>query len=123
MVRDMIVSMAGIMALIVSLKTHIRFLLLSFFLSGCSTVTFVQYEQPGEHATINRWHHATINGMVEISRPLDVRTVCGKRAWTKITTEHTFYNWLPVLIIPQIDFINLYSAWTNKVQCYEVPGS
>jgi Bor protein len=88
-------------------------------IAGCSTVTFVQYEQPGEHKAVNRWHHATINGMVEISRPLDVRTICDKRAWTKITTEHTFYNWLAVLISPKMGPIKLYSAWTNKVQCHE----
>ena len=91
--------------------------------AGCSTVTFVQYEQPGEHATTDRWHHATINGMVEISRPLDVRTVCDKRTWTTITTEHTFYNGLVTVLIPSIGFVKVYSAWTNKVQCYEPPAT
>jgi len=90
-------------------------------LAGCSTVTFVQYEQPGEHETVNKWHHATLNGMVEISRPLDVRTVCGERAWTRITTEYTFYNLLASTVVPTLGPISFYSAWTNKVECFVVP--
>jgi len=90
-----------------------------YLLSGCSTIQFVQHEQPGEHTVVNRWHHATLNGMVELSKPLDVRSVCGKKAWTTITTEFTFYNALPELIVPSLSFVSFYSAWTNKVQCYE----
>ena len=104
-------------------QTRLLLLLVTLSLAGCSTVTFVQYEQPGEQATVNRWHHATINGMVEISQPLDVRTVCNKRTWTKITTEHTFYNGLITVLIPPVGVVKLYSAWTNKVQCYEPPAT
>lgn len=90
-------------------------------LVSCNSITFVQYEQDGEHETVNKWHHATLNGMVEISRPLDVRSVCGDKAWTKITTEYTFYNLLASALVPKLGVAALYSAWTNKVECFVVP--
>jgi len=93
--------------------------LLLCLLSGCSTIEFVQHEQAGDRDSINRWHHVTLNGMVEISKPLNVQSICGKKAWTTITTEYTFYNSLPALIIPTTPLFSLYSAWTNKVKCYE----
>ena len=93
--------------------------LVSQLLVSCSSVTFVQVEQEGEHQTTNKWHHATLNGMVEISKPLDIRTVCHNKAWTKITTEHTFYNFLAEAFVPAPPYVLLYSAWTNKVQCHE----
>ena len=97
-------------------------ILASLTLAGCSTVTFVQYEQPGEHETVNRWHHATINGMVELSQPLDVHSICKEKAWTNITTEFTFYNFLVSAIVPPVPYLSLYSGWTNKVQCFETPA-
>lgn len=102
----------------------VRFILIGFlcqFILGCNTITFVQFEQEGEPQTYNRWHHATLNGMVEVSKPLDIRTVCQTKAWTKITTEHTAYNWLAEVLVPGVNFVIFYSAWTNKVQCHESP--
>lgn len=89
-------------------------------LSGCSTIKFVQHEQAIESATVNRWHHSTLNGMVEISKPLDVQSICDKKAWTTITTEFTLFNALPVILVPSTTLVSFYSAWTNKVKCYEV---
>lgn len=88
-------------------------------LSGCSTIQFVQHEQAVDNATINRWHHSTLNGMVEISKPLNIQSICGKKAWTTVTTEFTLYNALPVVLIPSPSLVSFYSAWTNKVQCYK----
>lgn len=93
------------------------------FISGCSTIQFVQLEQPGKHKTTNRWHHSTLNGTVEVSKPLDIKSICGDKAWTTITTEFTPYNALAVALIPTPNFISLYSAWTNKVQCYEASSN
>lgn len=94
-------------------------LTLGLIVTGCGSITFVQYEQPGNHKTVNHWHDSTLNGMVEIRKPLDVRTICGKKAWTKITTEHTFYNLLVTALIPTAGPISFYSVWTNKVQCHK----
>ncbi len=88
-------------------------------LCACSSITFVQVEQEGEPTTHDRWHHTTINGMVEISKPLDVSSVCGTKAWTQITTELTPYNFMAGAIVPGIPYIISYSPWTNRVQCFE----
>lgn len=93
--------------------------LASLVLSGCSTIQFVQHEQAAQSDTINRWHHSTLNGMVEISKPLNVQKVCENKAWTTITTEFTFYNALPVILVPTTPLVSFYSAWTNKVGCYQ----
>ncbi|WP_189398960.1 Bor/Iss family lipoprotein [Arenicella chitinivorans] len=90
-------------------------------LSGCSTIEFVQHEQSVESKSVNRWHHSTLNGMVEISKPLNIESICGKRAWTTVTTEFTLLNALPVVLVPSTSLVSFYSAWTNKVNCYEVP--
>ena len=92
------------------------------FSLGCSPITFVQVDQPGEHQTHTRWHHATANGMVELSKPLDIQSICHEKAWTKITTEHTLANWAAEVLVPNPPFLVLYSAWTNKVQCHETPA-
>ncbi len=88
-------------------------------LSGCSTIQFVQHEQAAGGKTVNRWHHSTLNGMVEISKPLNIQSICGKKAWTTVDTEFTLYNALPVILVPSTSLVSFYSAWTNKVRCYE----
>jgi hypothetical protein len=93
--------------------------LLLCFLSGCSTIQFVQHEQPGKHKTVNRWHHSTLNGTVELSAPLNIKSICGAKAWTTITTEFTPYNALAATIFSGAYIVSLHSAWTNKVQCYK----
>lgn len=90
-------------------------------LSSCGTIKFVQYEQPEENKTTKRWHHATLNGLVELSPPLDVRQVCGNKAWTNITTERTFANIFVGAFTPSIPYVAFYVPWTNKVQCFESP--
>lgn len=90
-------------------------------LSGCSTIQFVQHEQMTEHTSVNRWHHLTLNGTVELSPPLDIQSICGKKAWTTITTELTPYNVMAVVFLTAPSGIPFYSAWTNRVQCYQLP--
>lgn len=92
--------------------------LASQFLLACSTVTFVQFDQEGEQPVERRWHHSTLNGMVEISQPLDISKVCGVTTWTQITTEFTWQNFFVSSIIPSATFLRLYSPWTNKIECF-----
>jgi len=87
--------------------------------SACSTVTFVQYDQPGEQKSKAKWHHMALNGMVEISKPLDLRTLCGNKTWNKITTEYTLSNWLVGALVPSIPYVVLYTPYTNTVECFE----
>ena len=104
------------------MKTTLLACILFFSLSGCGTITFVQYEQPGEHKTTKRWHHATLNGLVELSQPLDVRVVCGSKAWTNVTIERTFTNIVVGALVPSLPYVSFYVPWTNKVECFEEPA-
>lgn len=88
-------------------------------LIACSTVNFVQIEQEGKQVERSKWHHIVLNGMVEVSPPLDVRKVCGDKAWNRITTEFTFYNWLATAATPSIPYLSPYTPWTNTIECYE----
>ncbi|MFK7729994.1 MAG: hypothetical protein AB8B48_00080 [Pseudomonadales bacterium] len=101
-------------------KTYRVFCLLiaSQLLLACSSITFVQFEQEGEQAVERRWHHSTLNGMVEISRPLNISKVCGATTWTQITTEFTWQNFLVSSIVPSSAFVSIYSPWTNKIECF-----
>lgn len=88
-------------------------------LQACSSITFVQNEQPGEQEAHTQWHHLAINGMVELSKPLDVREMCGERTWNTITTEYSFTNGLVGLLVPSVPFLVPYTPWTNRVECYQ----
>lgn len=87
--------------------------------SACSTITFVQYEQPGEQKSKGKWHHLALNGMVEISQPLNIKTLCGDKTWNKVTTEYTLSNWLVGALVPSIPYVVLYTPYTNTVECFE----
>ncbi len=94
--------------------------LLICFFTGCSTIQFVQHEQDGTKKSINRWHHSTLSGTVEVSPPLNIQSICGDKAWTTVTTEFTLYNAFVTSLFAGPKFISYYSAWTNKVKCYEL---
>lgn len=92
---------------------------LIWFAPGCSTIHFVQYEQAGEQTPDSYWHHTLLNGMIEISKPLNLQQVCGDTVWTKLTVERSFWNILIGLPIPSTDFVVPYVAWTNRVYCFQ----
>lgn len=87
--------------------------------TACSSISFVQYEQPGEQKVTTRWHNMAVNGMIEISSPLDIRTICGDRAWNKITSEFTFYNWAASAPFLKFAAFVPYTPYTNRVECFE----
>lgn len=91
---------------------------LSLLLGACSTIEFVQYEQQGIQPSEEFWHHGTLNGMVEISRPLNLHEVCEGKAWNSVTTELTVYNVLVTSIVPRIPPLVFYTGWTNRVECF-----
>jgi hypothetical protein len=106
-----------------NIKKPILALLLCGAIAGCNTLTFVQNEETRAQPTSSHWHHATLNGMVEISTPLNLNDVCGGTSWNKITTEHRFYNALSELILPRITGLSLYSSWTAEVECYSADSA
>lgn len=91
---------------------------LALMLSACNSITFVQNEQEGEQLKQKRWHHGTINGLVELSAPLDIRQFCGDKTWNTIKTELTFLNSLVNSVIPKFGALSFYSAWTNEIECF-----
>ncbi len=93
--------------------------LLIWGMSACSPITFVQYEQPGRQEPLRQWHHTVINGMVEVSKPLNLEEKCQGKTWNRLTTKRTFLNILVSIPVPTIDFLVPYVAWTNEVECYE----
>jgi len=101
-----------------NIKRKLLTLLLCCSIVSCSTLTFVQNEEARAQPTSRHWHHATLNGMVEISTPLNIKQVCNGTSWNKITTEHSFYNALSELILPSVTGLSLYSSWTTEVECY-----
>ena len=46
--------------------------LLATLFSACSRIHFVQYEQEGNTQEESRWHHTTVNGLIELSAPLNL---------------------------------------------------
>ncbi|MBB6522037.1 Bor/Iss family lipoprotein [Pseudoteredinibacter isoporae] len=90
-------------------------------LSACSRIHFVQYEQENNEQEEKRWHHTTLNGLVELSPPLNLSEVCRGKAWNHVTTETSFGNWAVSLLNPAIPYLVLYSPRTNRIQCYQVP--
>lgn len=99
-----------------------KYIILIFimFVTGCSRITFVQYEQPGDQPVIKKWHHTTLNGLVEISKPLDLEHICDGKAWNQVTTEYSFVNGLVAAFVPNIGALSFYNPWTNVVECYQV---
>jgi hypothetical protein len=97
-------------------------LLLVLFQAGCNSVTFVQYEQEGEQRKTKHWHHGTLNGLVEISRPLNLNDICNGKAWNTVKTEVTFWNGLVASLVPTKG-LSLYTPWTNEVECFQTPLS
>jgi len=106
-----------------NVKHRLLLLLLCCAIGGCNTLIFVQNEEPQPQPTSRHWHHATLNGMVEISPPLNLSHVCSGTSWNKFTTEHRFYNALSELILPRFTGLSLYSSWTTEVECYRPSDS
>ncbi|WP_299772162.1 hypothetical protein [uncultured Pseudoteredinibacter sp.] len=103
------------------LKSIALLLTASTLVSACSRINFVQYEQEGNTQEESRWHHTTINGLIELSPPLNLSEVCRGKAWNYVSTETSFSNWAVSLLNPTVPYVVLYSPRTNRVQCYQVP--
>ncbi len=97
-------------------------------ITGCSTMHFTQTTAEQDNSTIkvhSQWHDTTINGMVEISHPVNLYENCQGYSWEKVTVEFGFKAGLTVFavdtvanaIIPGISFVNLYAPWDVEAQC------
>ncbi|WP_430460335.1 hypothetical protein ACQUQU_14070 [Thalassolituus sp. LLYu03] len=97
-------------------------------LGGCSTIHFT-HDLPANREVANtlpsRWHDTAMDGMIEISPPLNLYQECLGKPWQKVTVEYTFNNGLVTSIagvaaesvIPLFYWINPYMPWTVETTC------
>ncbi len=97
-------------------------------LSACSTIHFTHdlssNRQPAEPLR-TKWHDTTIDGMIEISPPVNLYRDCQGKPWSKVTVEYSFSNGLTTALIsgtlasvaPIFDWVSLYSPWTVETYC------
>jgi hypothetical protein len=96
--------------------------------SACSTMHFTQNNS--EHTEVlslisSKWHNTTLNGMVEISYPVNLYQDCSGQPWHKVTVELGVKEGMTSIladtivdaIIPGLSFVNLYTPWSVEVQC------
>ncbi len=95
-------------------------------ITGCSTMHFTQVTAEAEETRIHsQWHDTTLNGMVEISHPVNLYESCKGQPWKKVTVEVSAKAGLTVFainttmnaIIPGLSFVNMYAPWDVEAQC------
>lgn len=75
--------------------------------------------------THSQWHDTTLNGMVEISYPVNLYENCQGLPWKKVTVEFGVKAGLTVIavdtvintVVPGLSFVNLYAPWDVETQC------
>lgn len=98
----------------------VQLCILSCLCGACSSITFEQYHQENNTHEARKWHHTILNGVVEVSPPLNLKEICKDTTWNKVTTVYTPTNWLVATLNPfKIPFLIPYTPWTNSVQCYQ----
>ncbi len=87
-------------------------------LSACSTFHFENGPVLEDEETVIRekWHHLAINGLIEISPPLDIKYNCDTRQWDRVTVERSFLNGLATA---SSQYFSIYSPWTIVYACRE----
>jgi len=96
--------------------------------SACSTMHFTQdisAKRITSDKTISKWHNTTLNGMVEISQPVNLYKECLAQPWQRVTVEYGAKEGLTSaivdsvvdIIIPALSFVNLYAPWEVEVHC------
>lgn len=73
----------------------------------------------------SQWHDTTLNGMVEISYPINLYENCKGQPWKKVTVEFGFKAGLTAFavntamdaVVPGLSFINMYAPWDVEAQC------
>lgn len=84
------------------------------WLSACSTMHFINGPQMEDTVVREQWHHLAINGIFEISPPMNLTYNCGKQQWDTVTVERTFLNGLASL---SSQYLTVYSPWAIVYEC------
>ncbi len=96
--------------------------------TACSTMHFTQNNSNNRiqsNHIISKWHNTTINGMVEISQPVNLYKECNNQPWQRVTVElgakegaaSIVTDTLVDALIPGMSLINLYTPWDVQIQC------
>ncbi len=83
-------------------------------LTSCSTMNFVNGPKMDETVAREQWHHLGINGLIEISKPMDIQYNCGKQQWDSITVERSLLNGLASVSSVQL---SIYTPWSIIYEC------
>lgn len=97
-------------------------------ITGCSTMHFTQSTTKRSNTKIksySQWHDTTLNGMVEISYPVNLYENCKGQPWKRVTVEFGFKAGLTTFavdtimnaIVPGLSFVNVYAPWDVEAQC------
>lgn len=81
--------------------------------------------EPEEVIIQSQWHDTTLNGMVEISYPVNLYEKCSGQTWQKVTVEFGFTAALTTFAvntamnatIPALSMINMYAPWDVETHC------
>lgn len=63
-------------------------------LSGCSVMHFKNGETPARGQVHEAWHHNAAYSLLEVSKPVDLKTLCAGKGWSRVTTQETFVTGL-----------------------------
>ncbi|GGY37015.1 hypothetical protein GCM10011297_07610 [Bacterioplanes sanyensis] len=104
------------------------FLVSILCLTGCGTLSFTQ-DLPDNYYVgsygSEQWHDTTLDGMVEISEPVNLYLECQGKPWASIKTEYTFSNGLVAFVgetalsyaVPALAFVSPYTPWAYRIRC------
>ena len=100
-----------------------------FVMAGCSTMHFTHGPQPviedRDGADTRQWHGTTLEGMVEMSTPVNLYQNCKGKQWQQTTVEMSPRGALTSIVVsvvtaalvPILEGINLYTPWTVETYC------
>lgn len=77
---------------------------------------FVNGPEAEDSVVRESWHHIALNGLIEVSAPLDIDYVCDDKQWDTVTIEQSFLNSLATI---SSTYFSLYSPWTIFYECRE----
>ncbi len=97
-------------------------------ITGCSTMHFTQNvsaQQTVSNDIDSQWHDTTLNGMVEISYPVNLYQTCKSQPWKQVTVEFGFVAGLTTVatdtiinsLVPGLSLINMYAPWDVNTRC------
>jgi hypothetical protein len=82
------------------------------FASGCFT-THVRTGAPPAAPSVfaqDRWHHAVVFGIAEISEPVDLDGMCPNESWARIDEQVSVASWFVTAVTGSMYAPRLYSV-------------